>query len=456
MIEDKSEYSLFIFKNFQSNTSTFTMNRIVIIILTLFFFFFKINAQDLSENTWTKKLDDWNIKPVIGFQVWSTYTFGAELFNEETGQYDRVDNRLNTLLRRSRLGVIGQPYPNLKFAFVAALDLVGKDNLAGTEGPGNNGASPFFRAWNAQLEWRITNKNDWFHLTGGYMPFLMGREGITPALRVSSMEKAWSQNYLRRHLVGTGPGRALGLNLGGLFLNSSLGVSYDIGIYNPVFASFGGNSTGANFSPLVSGRFAFHFGDPEFEKYTNSHKENYFGKRKGLTLAFTVARQGSTDLFTNNFAYGIDWLFNWGNIHIIGDWSILERNGEIISNNNMVEDISSDSNTGFVRIGYNIELKNSKILEPVLMLVQFNGELDGAKQTEANILNAFAGKDQSIEASLNLYLNPDLKLSLSYTFREGELGDAGPGARFNNYYFQGGLGAIQRGEWLGVGLVAIF
>ena len=90
------------------------------------------------------------------------------------------------------------------------------------------------------------------------------------------------------------------------------------------------------------------------------------------------------------------------------------------------------------------------------MFVQFNGELDGAKQLEANALNAFAGKDQSIEASLNLYLNPDLKLSLGYTFREGDLGDAEPGARFNNFFFQGGAGAIQRGEWLGVGLVAIF
>ena len=270
------------------------------------------------------------------------------------------------------------------------------------------------------------------------------------------MEKSWSQNYLRRHLVGTGPGRALGLNLGGLFLNSSIGVSYDVGIYNPVFASFNGNSTGINSSPLISGRVAFHFGDPEFEKYTTGHKENYFGKRKGLTLAFTAARQGETDLYTNNFAYGIDWLFNWGNINLIGEWSILERNGEINSTNTTPTEINSNANTGFVRIGYNIELKNAKVLEPVLMFVQFNGELDGAKQLEANLLNAFAGKDQSIEASLNLYLNPDLKLSLSYTFREGDLGDAEPGARFNNFFFQGGAGAIQRGEWLGVGLVAIF
>ena len=96
------------------------------------------------------------------------------------------------------------------------------------------------------------------------------------------MEKAWSQNYLRRHLVGTGPGRAAGMNFGGLFYKEGQTVSlqYDIGLFSPVSQAVSGNSTGVQSSPLATARLLFMFGDPESKKYITGHKPNHFGKRE--------------------------------------------------------------------------------------------------------------------------------------------------------------------------------
>jgi hypothetical protein len=52
-------------------------------------------------------------------------------------------------------------------------------------------------------------------------------------------------------------------------------------------------------------------------------------------------------------------------------------------------------------------------------------------------------------------LNPDFKLSLSYTLRNADAGTEREGTTINNYYYQPGVGAIKRGDWLGVGLVII-
>ena len=149
-------------------------------------------------------------------------------------------------------------------------------------------------------------------------------------------------------------------------------------------------------------------------------------------------------------------MFNWINLNLSGEWSLLKRTGNINSDNIPDRQVNSTANTGFVRLGYNLNLKNGKVLEHVLMLAQFNGVTESEKQADASSINAFAGKDQSIEASLNYYFSPDLKLTLSYTFRDGDLGASEPGAGFNNYYFQSGVGSIQRGDWLGVGVVAVF
>lgn len=409
-----------------------------------------------AEN-WKSKLPDFNAQPVIALQLWSSYTIAAQVFDEEAGRYKAVDNRVNFQLRRSRLGVRGQAYKNLKFNFVGAFDLVGRDVLSGTEAGSNNGSAPAFRLWNAYLQWRILPNKEHLNLVAGYMPLQIGRESITSAFRSTSMEKSWSQNYLRRHLVGIGPGRAAGINIGGLFLPASSHYSweYSLGAFNPAFRDYQNNSVGADFAPLLTARFVLHIGAPESDRYTLGHKINYFGKRRGLSLAIAGAHQGKTSLFDNNQAAGADFLLNLGPLNIDGEWYYLIRNRtRFPASQPEVEE--AISGTGYLRASYNVPLKNNYVLEPSAMIVLFNGEMEKESQLEAQAMDAFAGREQIADVGVNFYFNPDLKLSLHYTYRNGGLGAAAAGATFNNYFFQGGVGAIQRGDWLGLGAVAIF
>jgi Phosphate-selective porin O and P len=416
-----------------------------------------IHGQNSNEQTWAKKLKEYKLQPIIGLQLWSTYTMGMEVYNPDVGQYEVVDNRLNTQLRRGRLGVEGQPYQNLSFNITTAIDLVGKDVLSATQGNGNNGAAPFINILNAYIQWKLLHQKDALHLTAGYFLPQIGRESITPALRSTSMEKAWSQNYLRRQLTGTGQGRAAGLNIGGLLLNADqkLGWSYDLGLFNPVYETYNGNSAGEKFSPLFVGRAVLHIGDPEFEKYGLKHKINYMGKRKGLSLALAAAYQGENEVFKKQVAIGTDLLFNWGALNLDGEWTFLSRTGKQNSDSAFKEE-EVHSNTGYLRLSYNLPLPKDRILEPVVMLMQFNGAMDSTAQTQAAAVHAFSGKDYTYDVGLNYYLNPDFKLSLHYTFQWADAGDAGDGATFNNYFYQGGVGAVRRGDWLGLGVGVIF
>ena len=66
-----------------------------------------------------------------------------------------------------------------------------------------------------------------------------------------------------------------------------------------------------------------YIGDPEAKTYTLGHGVNYFGKRKGFSLAFAGSQQDESDIFTQNNAYGIDWLLNYGPINFDGEWKII-------------------------------------------------------------------------------------------------------------------------------------
>lgn len=428
----------------------------VLYLLFATFFPLLLSAQD-PQSSWLKKLEKIQIKPIIGLQMWSSYTIGTKVFTPEDQSYQAVDNRLNIQLRRARMGLKSKLYPNLKINLTTSLDLVGRDLLSGTDGNANNGGSPKFRIWNAYLQWKMLKDNECLNLTIGYLIPQIGRASITAALRSTSMEKAWSQYYLRRHLTGTGPGRAMGINLGGLIpiLPELLLLSYDLGLFNPLFQAYNGNSTGYHASPLLIGRVVFHLGDPEQKNYSISHKVNYFSKRKGVSIALSGVRQGVTDLFTQNTAFGGDLLFNWSHFNLDGEWTFLQRNGFAPNLDHQSSFYNTSSNTGYIRLGYNLHLKNHWILEPVLMMMQFNGPLDSLGQKKAKFLDSNSGKDHNLDFGVNLYFNPNLKLSLHYTFRDGNAGADAPGSGINNYFYQPGIGAIQRGEWFGLGLVAI-
>ena len=427
-------------------------NNRIFYILSLWAIFL---PQYANSQNWQKTLDDFKLKPSIGLQLWSSYTIGQEVYKEEHGNYEAVDNRLNFQIRRTRLGFSGQPYQNLGFKFTAALDLVGRDILSGTEAGANNGASPRFRLWNAWLHWKVKKTSESFNILTGYLPPQIGRESITSAMRSNSMEKSWSQNYLRRHLVGTGPGRAMGINVGGQMYKkgSKAGWGYDAGIFNPAFNGYGGNSVGKHYSPLITGRIALYLGSPESEKYTIGHKVNYMGKRRGLTLAVAGAHQGETDLFLSNSVLNLDFLFNWDKLNLDGEWSWLYRQG--ISEFSDPDGFTATSQTGYLRLSYNLELQHDYVLEPVGMMVIFEGEKNVGHQDDASLVKMPSGSEQILDLGFNFRYNENLKLSLHYTHRNGDPGDAGEGATVNNYFYQSGVGAILRGDWLGLGCVIV-
>lgn len=432
------------------------MIRSKVILITFFLFFvnaYFLQAQEATQNKWQSLLEDYKIKTNIGFQLWSTYTLGQELFDDSANSYIPVDNRFNSEIRRSRLTISGQPYANLKFKLTASLDLIGRDALSATQGGANNGNSGQFGLWNMYLQWKPDINNDFWNLTVGFQPPQIGRESITAALRSTSFEKSWSQNYLRRNIVGTGPGRALGINLGGQkIISEKLAFSYDIGIFSPQRFSNIANSQGVNANPLLAGRLAFYIGQPESNSYTTGHKVNYFGSRQGLTIALAASKQGQSGIFDNNEAVGVDWLLNLGMLNLDGEWTFFQRSKSINSN----EDISTKSNGGYIRLGYNIKLENERYIEPVIMFVQYNGPLNLAEQQNAIALNAFAGTDRILDFGINYHLNKNLKLSFTYTKNNGDLGESPEGVTFNNFYANNNSEAIKRGDLIGLGIVAIF
>lgn len=415
------------------------------IATALFMLPFLLVAQNSSIGD---KLAALELKPVVLFQLWGSYTTGAEMYNEETGLFEAVDDRLNMQLRRSRFGLKGKLSDRVKFNITSAYDLVGHDLLTATQGGANNGASPKLRLWNAFVQWQMKKESQALNLTVGYFTPRIGRESISSPFKSGSMEKAWSQNYLRRHLVGTGPGRAAGINIGGLFASEESAVNwgYDVGVFTPTHTGLSANSSGQEASAVAVGRLALYLGDVESKKYTLGHAANHHGKRNGLTLGVAASAQGKTDMFDANYTLSADWAFNWNQLNLDGDISLLRREGA-------AEDAISEAYTGYARLSYNIELKDY-ILEPSLMFVHFQGANTIEEIKHANDLKHFAGMDQSIELTLNLHLSSNLRLSMSYTINDGDAGDATEVQTFNNYLYQGGVGAIHRGDWLGLGLIA--
>lgn len=408
---------------------------------------------------WLKKKEGFKIEPFMMVQLWSSYSTGQEVFNPELEQYEPVEGRFNVELRRARLGFRAEPYDGLKFTIVGAYDLIGRDVLSGQVGGGNNGSLPEFGIWDAFFQWRVKKESEALNIVGGYFRPQLSRESITSGWSVNSMEKSMSQNYIRRHLVGAGPGRAAGLNLGGLLLadDGRLGLNYNLGIFNPLTLASNGNSTGAEFAPLLVGRAVLYLGDPEMEKYKIGYDINYYGRRKGLSVGGGGSWQGQTGVFRSSYAASADFLFNWGHLNIDGEWNLMWREGSRLMADDGNRNFTYNSNTGHLRLGYNIIVSEDAFLEPSFMAMQFNGAKSLAGQADARAVGAFSGSERTYDAGINWYLNQkNLKLMLHYTWREGDAGEAAPGFTGNQYFSQSDVGAIHRGNWLGLGLNAIF
>ena len=429
----------------------------IMIRISLFIFFFISTFPMMAQgpfNQWIKPRENRKIEPFVMVQLWGNYTFNQEIYNQNSGVYEAVDNRWNMVLRRARLGFRAEPYSNLKFTLTTAYDMIGRDLLSGLNGGKNNGSLPNIGVWDAFFQWRIKPESEAFNLIGGYFRPQFSRESITSAWSITSMEKAMSQNYIRKHLTGIGSGRALGLNLGGLLKKEDavLGINYNVGIFNPVSLAFDGNSVGTSFAPLIVARSVFTFGDPEMTNYKIGYDINYYSQRRGFSLALAGAWQGQTDRFKASYATGVDALFNWGPVNIDGEWSLMWRKGT-----SDTKEFTHNYQAGHIRLGYNVIMANRFFLEPTFMLMAFNGAMSTPDQLEASLIGASAGEERTFDLGINWYLDKKrLKLMIHYTWRSGNTGEAIDGNTVNNLFSQSGLGAIKRGNWLGLGINAIF
>lgn len=417
-------------------------------------------ASSFSQEYFIKERKDWKVEPVIMLQFWGVYGHGQEVFNVQTGQYDPVGDRINFQIRRGRFGFRTQPYETLKFTVIGNFDLVGRDALVGTIG-GYNPPTPNVGLWDAFFTWKISPESESLHLTGGFFRPQFSRESITSGWSTTSMEKSMSQNYIRRHLVGTGPGRATGLNLGGLIRGrGKRAFSYNAGIFTPLHsadptAKFAGLSAGIDASPLLTARTVLHVGDPEQTRYKIGYDINYYSERKGVSIGLNGAYQGKTDLFARGMAFGADALLNYGPLNLDAEWIWMQRSGTRSNGATSLRSFDYGSRTGHARLGYNLVV-GEKFIEPVFMVMFFEGGKAAEEQADAAAVGAFSGSEQTYDLGLNWYLNKKhLKLTLHYTWHQGDPGQAGPGATVNAYFSQSSIGAIHRGDWLGLGMNVI-
>ncbi len=400
-----------------------------------------------------KELFKFNIQSMV--QLWSIYSTDFEVYNETTKTYERVDDRFNTSLRRARLSFSGEPYPRLKYTVMLFYDQIGRDVLSSGIGVSNR-VEPSVGIWDAFFQWKVLPNSEALHVVGGWFRPQIQREAITSGWSVNSFEKSASQGYLRNHLVSTGIGRAAGIHIGGLLNHNHFGINYHVGVFNPETTGSNGNSTGKNFSPLLTSRVVLTLGDPEMTSYGISYKTNYFNERKGLSLDFNFAKQGKTDLFESSQTIGTGFLLNYGTLNLDGEWTWMERAGQVTSPEQKPRDFEVSTGTGHLRAGVNIAAGRF-IIEPVAMAMHFKGAKNAEGQADAKLLNASSGSETTYDVGINWYLDrKNLKLMLHYTFREGDAGAAGDGSTVNQYFTQSGVGAIHRGNWLGIGLNTIF
>jgi hypothetical protein len=339
------------------------------------------------------------------------------------GSLEPVIDRLNFTARRARLGFRGTPYKNFSYYLALFYDNLGRDRYSGTRAGVNEGQ---IGVWDAYMSWKMSPGNELATLTFGYFRPQISRECMTAAFAVNSFEKSLSQTYIRQHLVGRNHGRTMGVNIGGIKKEGKVSVNYNAGVFNNNSTASQAETSGKFYSPLVVGRLAINFGDPEMEKYGISYDVNYFNKRKGVTIGVNSARQGHTDLFSVNTTNGVDVLFNFKNFNLDGEWMTLYR---------QKEGAQAHSQTGHIRGGYNLVLKGKGILEPSFLATMFKGQEGGQ----------FHGQDYIYDAGVNWYLNKkNCKLSLHYVWQHGS---------GKNGYTDGV--SFEKGDYLGAGFQII-
>jgi hypothetical protein len=380
-----------------------------------------------QEGHWTKFDSLYKfVQPVASLQLWAIYTMNEKAQLDPNTPMEPVQDRLSFMARRARFGFKGKPYKKLSYVLSVQYDNLGKDQFSGARGGTNEGT---FGVLDAYITWQVT-RNDLVHISTGYLHPQMSRECITGDMLVNSFDKSPSQGYIRQHIVGKGYGRATGVNAGGIVRKEKIQLGYNVGLFNNNTTAADGDNfpetTGKYWTPVTIERITISLGDPDMKAYSlNYDVNNYFNERKGITVGIYSSQQGRTDIFSSNRSLGADFLLNYANLNLDGEWNILERH---------IEGVRYEAETGHIRAGYNVIVSKKFFIEPCLAMVAFNGD---------NTM--FSGKDRLYDFGVNWYINKKSnKLALHYIKQSGS---------GHNGYTDGVT--FQKGDFVGLAYVLL-
>ncbi|MEA2111574.1 MAG: porin [Campylobacterota bacterium] len=293
-------------------------------------------------------------------QVWGMNTVD----DNENGASDASD----LYIRRGRIGVKGKYSDLISYKVWFAYDNLGKSGnniLMGSPNDDTNSNKDFY-IWDAYFTYKFDK--EFANVTLGYVRPQVGKESITSGFTINSYEKGLSNFYVRKHIVGRGPGREVGVNVGGLTMDNKL--NYNFGVFNPNHSAITGadmtvkdggiNQTASTekTSWMMAARVAYSIGDPEMKKYKLGYTTNYFGKRNGATIGLNYTYQGETDKFKSNELMSVDLLANYENLNLSYEFDSLLRE---------MSDYDTDDTIQTLRLGYNFALDNGQYVEPALL-----------------------------------------------------------------------------------------
>ncbi len=334
------------------------------------------------------KIPKTELKVKQSVQIWNV----VSMLNEAEPDAGR---RNDIFIRRGRVGLQGTSFNKIDFTLAIAYDGIGKDKIIEAFGNPNDPDNRVFMVWDAFFTYKA---HSLFNTTFGYFRPQFGRENITSAFYVIGFEKGLTNSMVRSHLLQRASGRETGVNFGGLYLGKLWSLNYNVGAFNPTAEEL--NGEGKRWYPLMTGRVALTVGDPEMDEYKLRYTQSYYGKRKGVTLAYNQAYQGRTDVFMSNQAGGVDLLLNFGPVDIVAEYAWFRRDTM-----NVDERVRVASEAVSLKAGYNIVLFKSKLLQPVYTYTQSR-----------------TGSDRHFhDAGVNfLFYEDDLKAGLHYVWGRGQ------------------------------------
>ncbi len=329
-------------------------------LIAVLCFFSTLHAQDSLRTDWRARipLND------IGFIEVNQYIQYWNVMSLRYTKFD-ADPRMDTHIRRGRLGVSGRMGEKWLFNASFAYDGIGKDSLTTSAGIPNAEDNQNFFPRDVLLTYRA---HPLFNFTIGYFRPRAGKESIYSSSFNISQEKGFPSYQPRFHTTGRGIGRETGVNVGGLLQSKHFSWLYDVGIHDPNHPSIRGG--GPIWSPLIAGRTVFMFGDREMKEYLTTYFQSGYGQRKGISIGGSGVYQAKTNLFRNNGFLAAECQVNWGPWDFVGEYIWMFRETQRLNGYKQTVD-----DCFVAKAAYNVIIQNKSILQ---FCVMYTGETPDA------------------------------------------------------------------------------